>query len=108
MQDNRVIEIIKLVGLEGFFRTPSRKIDHGLISALVERWWPKTHTFHLPHGEMSITLQDVEVILGLPIDDEVLVGPTDGGDWSRLYEELLGFEVSANDKKNFGGAKNSH
>ena len=33
-------------------------------------------TFHLPHGEMSITLQDVEVLYGLPIEGEVLVGPT--------------------------------
>ena len=62
MEDNRVIDIIKLVGLEGLFRAPSREIDHGLISALVERWWSKTHAFHLPHGEMLITLQDVEVI----------------------------------------------
>ena len=76
MQDNRVIDIIKLVRLEGLFRVPSREIDHCLISALVERWWPETHTFHLPHGEMSITLQNVEVIFRLPIDGEVLVGPT--------------------------------
>ena len=55
-------------------RASSRKIDHGLISALVERWQLKTYTFHLSHGEMSITLQDVEVILGLLIDGEVLVG----------------------------------
>ena len=99
MSDNRVIDIIKLVGLEGLFRAPSREIDHGLISALVERWRPETHTFHLSHGEMSITLQDVVVILGLLIDGEVLVGPTGGGDWSTLCEELLGFAVSTNDKK---------
>ncbi|KAK9989199.1 hypothetical protein SO802_029438 [Lithocarpus litseifolius] len=105
MQDNRVIDIIKLVGLEGLFRASSREIGHGLISALVERWRSKTHTFHLPHGEMSITLQDVEVILGLPIDSEVLVGPTGGGDWSRLCEELLGFRVPANDKKNLVGQR---
>nr|POE61283.1 serine/threonine-protein phosphatase 7 long form like [Quercus suber] len=55
---------------------PSREVDHCLISALVERWRPETHTFHLPHGEMSTTLQDVEVIFGLPIDGEVLVGST--------------------------------
>ncbi|KAK9996619.1 hypothetical protein SO802_021305 [Lithocarpus litseifolius] len=36
MLDNRVIDIIKLVGLEGLYRAPSREIDHGLISALVE------------------------------------------------------------------------
>ena len=76
MRDNRVTDIIKLLRLEGLFRAPSREIDHCLISALVERWRLKTHTFHLPHGEMSITLQDVEVIYGLSIEGEVLVGPT--------------------------------
>ena len=88
-----MISIIKLLRLEGLFRAPSKEIDHCLISALVERWRPETHTFHLPHGEMSITLQDEEVIFELPIDDEVLVGPTAvvDGDWSQLCMELLGF-----------------
>ena len=101
MQDNRVIDIIKLVGLDGFFRAPSRKIDHCLISALVKRWWSETHTFHLPHGEMSITLEDVEVIFGLLIDGEVLVGLTVvvDGNWRQLCEELLVFGVPANDNK---------
>ena len=111
MQDNRVIDIIKLVRLEILFRAPSREIDHGLILTLVERWRLETHMFHLLHGEMSITLQDVEVILGLPIDDEVLARPTGWGGWggwSTLCEDLLGFQVSANDKKKFGKAKNSH
>ena len=71
-----MIDIIKLLRLEGLFKAPSREIDHCLISALVERWQLETHTFHLPHGEMSITLQDVEVIYELPIEGEVLVGPT--------------------------------
>ena len=57
--------------------------------------------FHFPHGEMLITLRDVEVILGLPIDDEVLVGPTVvmDGNWRQLCVELLGFGVPENDNK---------
>ena len=38
MVDDQVIDIIKLLGLEGLYKTQSREIDHGLISALVERW----------------------------------------------------------------------
>ena len=107
MQDNWVINIIKLVGLEGLFRAPSREIDHCLISALVERWRPKTHTFHLPHGEMSITLEDVEVIFGLPTDGENLVGPIAmvDGNWRQLCMELLGFGVLKNDNKTLVGQR---
>ena len=56
--DDRVLNIVKRVGLEGLYRTPCREIDHNLITAFVERWRPETHTFHLPHGETMITLQD--------------------------------------------------
>ena len=106
MQDNRVIDIIKLLRLEGLFRAPSREIDHCLISALVERWRPETHTFHLPHGEISITLQDVEVIYELPIEGEVLVRPTVvvDGNWSQLCMELLGF-TPVNDNKTLVGQR---
>ena len=55
---------------------------------------------------MPITLQDVEVIYGLPIEGEVLVGPTAvvDGDWSQLCMELLGF-TPTNDNKTLVGQK---
>ena len=53
---------------------------------------------------MSITLQDVEVIYGLLIEGEVLVGPTVvvDRDWSQLCMELLGF-TPVNDNKTLVG-----
>lgn len=52
------------------------KIDHHLISAMVERWRPETHSFHLPWGECTITLEDVVLQLGIPIDGNAITGST--------------------------------
>ncbi|XP_028186321.1 protein MAIN-LIKE 2-like [Glycine soja] len=41
--------------------------DPGLISAFVERWHRETNTFHLPVGDLAITLDDVSSLLHLPI-----------------------------------------
>ncbi|KAH1221695.1 Protein MAIN-LIKE 1 [Glycine max] len=41
--------------------------DPGLISAFAERWHRETSTFHLPVGELTITLDDVACLLYLPI-----------------------------------------
>src|SRR5438105_3872046 len=41
--------------------------DHCLLSALVDRWRPETHTFHMSFGEMTVTLEDVAMLTGLPI-----------------------------------------
>ena len=49
-------------------------LDRSLLTALVDRWRPETHTFHLPCGEMAPTLQDVAYLLGLPLDGDA-VGP---------------------------------
>ena len=48
--------------------------DRSLLAALVDRWRPETHTFHLPCGEVAPTLQDVSYLLGLPLAGEA-VGP---------------------------------
>ena len=61
--DPRVAAYITDAGLGGLLHVPNIEIDHALITALVERWRPETHSFHLPHGEMTITLQDMEVII---------------------------------------------
>ncbi|KAH1199238.1 Protein MAIN-LIKE 1 [Glycine max] len=44
--------------------------DRGLLSAFVERWHRETSSFHLPVGELTITLDDVSSLLHLPIIGE--------------------------------------
>uniref|UniRef100_A0A2N9FWB3 Aminotransferase-like plant mobile domain-containing protein n=1 Tax=Fagus sylvatica TaxID=28930 RepID=A0A2N9FWB3_FAGSY len=59
----RFIPYLQRAGFYGIAKLGFIKMDWALITALVERWRQETHTFHLPHGEMTITLQDIEVIL---------------------------------------------
>ncbi|XP_030927740.1 serine/threonine-protein phosphatase 7 long form homolog [Quercus lobata] len=90
--DPRIVAYITDAGLDGLLRVPNMDIDHALITALVERWRPETHSFHLPHGEMTITLQDMEVIMGVPIDGLPLVEciPSTGS-WRDVCLRLLGY-----------------
>ncbi|MCY5779129.1 hypothetical protein OV602_24800, partial [Salmonella enterica subsp. enterica serovar 1,4,[5],12:i:-] len=64
-------------------------VDRFLIGALVERWRPETHTFHMPVGEMTVTLQDVSCLWGLPIRGEPIIGKSDGP-WIDTIKRLLG------------------
>ena len=42
-------------------------ISHGLVCAMAARWHQDTINFHLPVGEMTITLDDVACLLDIPV-----------------------------------------
>ncbi|MBA0749174.1 hypothetical protein Gogos_003132, partial [Gossypium gossypioides] len=75
------------------------KLDLTLLSALVERWRPETHTFHLPYGECTITLEDVQLQLGISMYRSVVTRLVYATDWRGTCGELLGL-VS---KRSYGG-----
>ncbi|MBA0750690.1 hypothetical protein Gogos_002087 [Gossypium gossypioides] len=56
------------------------KLGPNFISAFVERWRPETHTFHLPCGECAITLEEVQLQLGLPVAGSVLTRSVQSAD----------------------------
>jgi len=67
--------------------------DKGLIFAFVERWHRETKNFHLPFGEMIVTLDDVFVLFHLPIMGQFC--PNKALDFDVALESLmalLGFE----------------
>ncbi|MBA0854897.1 hypothetical protein Goshw_006406 [Gossypium schwendimanii] len=66
------------------------KLDSKLINALIKRWRPKTHTFHLPCGECTITLKDVQLQLGLLVDGSALTGSVQSVDRGAVCYDILG------------------
>nr|XP_051226564.1 protein MAIN-LIKE 1-like [Lolium perenne] len=91
--DERYTEFIRPTGLLPFISLVSRGgplMNPSALTALVDRWRPETHTFHLRAGEMAPTLQDVSMILGLPIQGEPLCMNTASDGWREQMQVLIG------------------
>ena len=67
---------------------------------MVERWWQETHTFHLPVGECSITLEDMAVLLGLPVDGHAVTAPPLDAPPADMCERVLGIRPDDHALKN--------
>ena len=80
-------------GLLPFIQLVSRStppLNVAAITALTDRWRPETHSFHLRTGEMTVTLQDIAMITGLPIDGNPLCMSTDSDGWREQMHALIG------------------
>ncbi|XBH78747.1 hypothetical protein VPH35_104901 [Triticum aestivum] len=75
------------------------------LTALIDHWRLETHSFHLRIGEMTVTLQDIAMIIGIPIDGNPLCMSTDSDGSSTQMNALIGMvppeprEPAAEDKK---------
>jgi len=69
-------------------------INHGLIAALSERWNAKTSSFHLPVGEITVTLDDVSCLQDIPIRWRLIAKPDiEYEDNIQLLQTELGFTL---------------
>jgi hypothetical protein len=57
--------------------------DSSLIAAFLDWWRPETHSFHLPIGEMTVSLEDVSMLFGL------LLEPWRASRWGLLTSPAL-------------------
>ncbi|QHO07673.1 uncharacterized protein DS421_14g465800 [Arachis hypogaea] len=81
--DDRIMSCLQMAGLSHLARLNDHwfRLDEPLVGAFMERWRPKTHTFHLPFGEYTITLQDVAYQLELLIDNQYVNGCLTDFEW---------------------------
>ncbi|CAN1122511.1 Protein MAIN-LIKE 2 [Linum perenne] len=87
------LEGCQLLGVRAVLgHTPCKE----LVTALIERWRPETNTFHLVPGEATITLEDVEVLIGLPTMGRPLIVSPDERPVTDICEQWLGVQPPPN------------
>jgi hypothetical protein len=74
-------------------------VHHGMpvfnsmaITTMVDRRSLETHSFHLPCSEMTGTLEDVDLILGLPIRGRPITGRVESSTWCERVAGFIGQE----------------
>jgi hypothetical protein len=73
-------------------------LDPSLLSALVDRCRPETHTFHLSCGELTHTLKDVSAITCLPISGTPVVPASYSSIRPMEVQDWLGMQLPANSR----------
>ncbi|KAL9687271.1 hypothetical protein QQ045_031670 [Rhodiola kirilowii] len=95
--DDRIRHYVVAAGFYPWFQICDVKSDPSLLTAVIERWRPETHTFHFNEGEATITLQDVSLLTGLPVDGEPVTGLT-RMNFEEISVRLLGAYPECFDK----------
>ncbi|XP_028054145.1 protein MAIN-LIKE 1-like [Camellia sinensis] len=75
VQNIRRRHLVEQSGLSVLIDHTYRHGNRVAISTFTERWHPETNTFHMPDGEMIVTLDDMQTILGIPITGMALSCP---------------------------------
>ena len=91
--DERYTPYVRETGLFPFIQLVSRSTPPNnapALTALIDHWRPETHSFHLRTGEMTVTLQDIAMITGLPINGNPLCMNTDSDGWRAQMHALIG------------------
>ncbi|KAL9666157.1 hypothetical protein QQ045_000995 [Rhodiola kirilowii] len=88
--DERVLPYIIRMDFGPWYYMQNYEVDWSFMTTLVERWRFETHSFHLRHGEMPITLEDVGILTGLPIEGRVVTMLHEVKYYGPLCVQMLG------------------
>ncbi|KAF6147502.1 hypothetical protein GIB67_021328 [Kingdonia uniflora] len=93
-----VRDLVMFAGLDRISEISYERYNAGLIFVICEHWQPETNTFYFSLGEMTLSLDDVQHLIGLSADGDV---PITEGAASRIdgkqftgYTTLLEMEVN--------------
>ncbi|KAL9683275.1 hypothetical protein QQ045_015095 [Rhodiola kirilowii] len=84
--DERILAHLIRARFGPWYYMHNYEVDWSFMTTLVERWRLETHTFHLRNGEMTITLEDVGVLTGLPIEGRAVTVDHEVDDYAHLCE----------------------
>ncbi|XP_021309200.1 protein MAIN-LIKE 1 [Sorghum bicolor] len=107
--DEKYTPLLKRANLAAVARVCRRgtpPFNPAALTALIDRWRPETHTFHLPCGEMTVTLEDTAMILGVRIRGFPVTGDTESEGWENRVHNFLGRalpELEAGKKRRSSG-----
>ncbi|KAJ1416098.1 Aminotransferase-like, plant mobile domain [Sesbania bispinosa] len=94
-KNDYVRDIVDDSGLGPLVEGTHSLVDRSLLSVFVERWHKDTSNFHMPVGEMTITLDDVNSLLHIPVHGRFFFLPSLGKDEAKeLLVTLLGVSYS--------------
>lgn len=81
--------LVKQSGLMNLCKFAPDYVNKFIVSGFVERWMPETNSFHLPFGEMTITLDDIEHICGIPIMGKPVTGMGSKIEYEDMIELMI-------------------
>ncbi|KAI5016439.1 hypothetical protein ZWY2020_006290 [Hordeum vulgare] len=109
--DVRYEPYIARLGLLPFvllFKRNPPPVNHASLTARTGSWRPETHSFHLPFGEMTMTLEDMAMISGLPLNGNAVTGHVSVVNWLEQVGLLIGVEPPPALEGNPGPSKVKH
>ncbi|XP_070040158.1 serine/threonine-protein phosphatase 7 long form homolog [Nicotiana tomentosiformis] len=92
----RVVQRLRDTGFYRILEIGRLQLNWSLITALIERWRSEMHNLYLPIGEATITLHNVEVLYGMPVNGLHVALPQamremTRGQYLDMLQQLTGF-----------------
>ncbi|CAL5430755.1 unnamed protein product [Camellia sinensis] len=90
VDNSKFVDIIKHSGLYSLTSYLYKFVNKLAVSTFVERWQPETNSFHMPFGEMFMSLDAVSTILGIPVTSTSVLTKLSRDEAAKVLVKSLG------------------